>query len=475
MCLIIAPGKDGTPALLPREVFDYTYQRNNDGFGAMWTEDGRVNHFKTLNMSKDEIYSTMEEYVERYPDVIFHMRLKTHGKIIPGLSHPFRILNKQRHGKDLFFMHNGILGSFGNNLKYGQSDTTVFKDKVLIPLLTRDPDALEDPEVWEAINKLTSGSRLAFMDSEGKTYFSSESSWNNRYGLKLSNTYMLPAEAYRGNVSSTTNSSSNGTGTIGDKNAPVTVTSHFVYFRRISQGGVEYGAWCACPKEGYIRTDSGKLYKDNGVNKTIWHEVDFIPKTEEYKHLGLTIVSSSSPANDVKTENTTDYYDPMDDPLPWGDDEVAPDKIEVEHTGPAPVDQRLRYARIVHNTYGGMITSRPQMVADLVGMNDDEMSDFILEDPQNAHTIMAELVEMVLEYNDALWAIDCNHEKILNADVIIGLGTTEAHQDAMKEITRLRRIKYEEELKKIVPSDHKESECDCHQCTLELQEEVNVA
>lgn len=473
MCLIIAPGKDGTPALLPREVFDYTYSRNNDGFGAMWIEDGRVNHFKTLNMSKDEIYGTMEEYVERYPDVIFHMRLKTHGRIIPGLSHPFRILNKKRHGKDLFFMHNGILGSFGNNLKYGQSDTTVFKDKVLIPLLTRDPDALEDPEVWEAINKLTSGSRLVFLDSEGKTYFSSESSWNNRYGLKLSNTYMLPPERYVGNVSSTTNNSSSGTGIIGDKNAPTTVTSHFVYFRRISQGSVEYGSWCSCPKEGYVRTDSGKLYKDNGVNKTIWHEMDYIPKDKEFEHLGLALVS-----NGVKTET---YYDPVndavpfeDDELPWKDDAVAEDTIEVENTGPAPVDQRLRYARIVHNTYGGMVTSRPQLVADLVGMNEDEMSDFILEDPQNAHTIMAELVEMVLEYNDALWAIDCNHEKILNADIIIGLGQTESHQEAMKEISRLRRIKYEEELKKIVPSEHKESECDCHQCKLEL-EEVNVA
>jgi hypothetical protein len=198
MCLIIAPGKDGKPALLPRDVFDYAYSRNNDGYGAMWVEDGRVQHFKQTGLSADEIYSAMEERVARNPEAIFHMRLRTHGKVIPGLSHPFRILNKNRHGKDLFFMHNGVLSGFGSNLTYGMSDTTCFKDKMLIPLLTRDPDALDDPDVWGEINKMTRGSRLVFMDSDGKTYFTSPGSWNDRYGLNLSNTYMLPSEPVMG-------------------------------------------------------------------------------------------------------------------------------------------------------------------------------------------------------------------------------------------------------------------------------------
>ncbi len=139
MCLIIAPGKDGKKALLPRDVFDYVYSKNDDGFGAMWTEDGKVNHFKTVGLSADEVYSTMEEYVERFPNVIFHMRYRTHGKVTPGLCHPFRVLHRSRHGKDLFFMHNGVLGSFGNDLKPGQSDTTNFKDKILVPLEKTEP------------------------------------------------------------------------------------------------------------------------------------------------------------------------------------------------------------------------------------------------------------------------------------------------------------------------------------------------
>lgn len=439
MCLIIAPGKDGTPALLPREVFDYAYTRNNDGFGAMWTENGRVQHFKTLGLTADEIYAQMEERVERHPDVIFHMRLKTHGKIIPGLAHPFRILNKNRHGKDLFFMHNGVLSTFGNTLTYGQSDTTVFKDKILIPLLTRDPDALEDPEVMDSINKLTSGSRLVFLDSDGKTYFTSPSSWNERYGLHLSNTYMLPAEP-----SSGFHSSSGGRPTVIIGNE-MHVTGNFIYFRQIDKAGDVKGNWCSCPKAGYIRTESGLLYKDNGPNKKIYHAANYIPKDNEFRHLGLTIVPPT-------TEDIRDFGSPvmngeLDDDVPF--DSGSPSVDSSERKGPAPKDQQLRYARLVHNTIGGKVTSRIHLMADLIGMNDEEFSLFVDEDPGSSGAALAELIEMVLEYNDVLWAIDPNHEKILSPDEIVRIGQSDYHRDAIQEITKIRRAEYEEQIRKL--------------------------
>lgn len=441
MCLIIAPGKDGKPALLPRDVFDYTYSRNNDGYGAMWIEDGRVQHFKSTSLEADEIYDAMQARVDSNPETIFHMRLRTHGKIIPGLAHPFRILNKSRHGKDLFFMHNGVLSTYGNRLTYGQSDTTVFKDKILVPLLTRDPDALDDPEVWESLNKLTTGSRLVFMDSEGKTYFTSPSSWNERYGLHLSNTYMVPPE-----VKPRVYTPANDPPTIltGDT---MTVTGHFVYFRQIDREGVVNGHWVSCPKLGYIRTESGMLYKDNGPRNKIYHAANYIPKDNEFKHLGLTIVPPT-------IEDSIDYGSPMmeDDDLPF---ELSPsvDASEVPSrtpvSGPAPVDQRLRYARLLHNMYAGHVTSRPHLMADIIGMGDDELSSFIEEDAENAAVAFAELVEMVLEYNDVLWKIDPNHEKILNPDEITRIGQTDYHRLAIMEITKIRRTEYEEQIKKL--------------------------
>lgn len=436
MCLIIAPGKDGTPALLPREAFNYTYQRNKDGFGAMWIEDGRVNHFKTLGLTEDEIYNTMEEYVERYPNIIFHMRLKTHGKVIPGLSHPFRILNKNRHGKDLFFMHNGVLSSFGNNLSYGQSDTTAFKDKMLVPLLTRDPDALDDPEVWDALNKLTSGSRLVFMDSDGNVKYTAENSWNDRYGLMLSNDYMIPYERKYYPPTKKDDAPSILTGT------DMTVTGHFVYFRNIDRGGVAEGHWCSCPKLGFVRTEAGLLYRDNGVNVKIYHATNYIPKNEEFKHLGLQIVPPVTPP---VVANDFDDDDPLFDDMP----PFSVDTSEAPSSGPAPEEQRLRYARLVNNTYADTVTSRVHLLADLIGMGDKEMLSFVDEDPQNATTVLAELIEMVIEYNDALWAVDPNHPKILNADEIIRLGQADYHRDAIQEVTKIRRAAYEEQIRKV--------------------------
>lgn len=436
MCLIIAPGKDGAPALLPRDAFDYAFSRNKDGFGAMWVEDGKVNHFKTLGLSVDEAYDQMQEHSERFPSSIFHLRMKTHGKIIPGLSHPFRLLTKKRHGKDLFFMHNGVLSSFGNKLTYGQSDTTVFKDKILIPLLTRDPDALEDPEIWSSINKLTSGSRLIFLDSEGKVYKTSENSWNDRYGLTLSNTYMLPYEA-----TTTTYSKDKALDIL--TGGKMVVTGQLVYFRQIDRGGVISGHWCSCPKIGFIRTDSGMLYKDSGVNNKIYHTVDFIPKNEEFKYLGLTLVPSG-----VVTENLTDFSsDFEDDDIPPFDLSPSVDRSEVKL--PAPEDQRLRYARLIHNTYAGKVSSRVHLLADLIGMNDTELNSLVDEDPETSSTIVAELIEMVIEYNTILWGIDPNHSKILNVDEILRIGQTDYHRDAMKEVAKIRRAEYEEQIKKI--------------------------
>jgi hypothetical protein len=158
----------------------------------MWTENGRVQHIKALGLSREDEYAEDEAaHYREHPDVIFHMRLKTHGKVIPSLCHPFRILSKSRHGRDMFFMHNGVLSAYGNNLNYGQSDTTAFKDKLLVPLLSRNPEGLDDPAIMETIQKATSGSRLIFMDSEGNVWRTSPSQWNDNYGLTLSNTYMI--------------------------------------------------------------------------------------------------------------------------------------------------------------------------------------------------------------------------------------------------------------------------------------------
>lgn len=435
MCLIIAPGKDGKVALLPRSVFDHVLSRNDDGFGAMWAEDGRVKHFKTIGLTADQIYSTMEEYVERFPNVIFHMRYKTHGKIIAGLSHPFRILHKNRHGKDLFFMHNGVLGQFGDDLKYGQSDTTVFKDKILTPLLTRDPDALEDIEVLAAINKLTSGSRLVFMDSDGKVTFTQASTWNQRYGLLLSNEYMLPVE-YKTyvNPNSTVSSTTN-------ENKP---TGQFVHYRKIvwASGGAPMGNWCSIPAKGYLRTESGALLRDHGPNMAVYAVLDRIKKEDEYLYLtSSNIITIGTPPSN----NVVSIVPFADDDAPFADEEEEEEAVE-RSKGPAPVEQRLRYGRLVHNLYGGTATDTKQLIGDLISAGNEELGAFIVEDAGNAHAVITDLLNLVLSFNDELFKKDPLNPMIFAADDLLEAGDINYHQQAMQNITNLRREEYKRQL-----------------------------
>lgn len=464
MCLIIAPGPDGQKALLPRDVFDYVFDRNNDGLGGMYVKDGRVEHFKALDLTADQEYSYMEEMVERHPDVIFHMRYKTHGPVIPALCHPFRILHKNRHGRDLFFMHNGVLSEFGRTLSYGASDTTNFKNKVLVPLLTRNPDALDDPEILQALNKLTSGSRLIFLDSEGKVYRTSETSWVNRYGLRLSNTYMLPAEpkpsyGYGYGDEEWKEEWKKAESKLNDDNKKVIeigspsnddVKAEFPLFRRVVYSkGSESKFWAKQVKKGFIRSQFGSLYRDRGTGISLYHDRDYIPKAKEFDALM---------EEEAKQPYVPATDDDLNDDLPWGGPQTD-GKI------PASVGERLRYARLVHNCNSGTITSRPQLLADLLGMDNAELFGFIKEDPENATIVMGELYEIVLEMNDLIKDEEDN-DLSFSYDELLSLGRDEYHPHAMKEITKIRKDQYAEALRLKQAVD---------EATQTEEEEANVA
>jgi predicted glutamine amidotransferase len=438
VCLIIAPGADGKVALLPEEVYPSVYAKNNDGFGAMWTENGRVEHVKMLGLSKDEEYAKMKELTEQHPDVIFHMRFKTHGKVIPSLCHPFRILHKSRHGKDLFFMHNGVLSAFGNNLTYGQSDTTNFKDKILVPLLTRNPDALDDPSVMEALNKMTSGNRLIFLDSNGKVHRTSESTWNNRYGLTLSNTYMLPSEhqPYTGNYSRQDN-------VVGFNNGAMRDGVSYSLWRNFKSSTIsnqEYGMWCRTVATGLLRTENGGLYHDHGPNVPIFFDKDYVPKSEETDE--IMKATQRKPSN-VTNISSTNYHPSVDDLLGEElDDDVPAFDADPPKKEPATRDEQLRYARLVHNCHDGNVISRENMLADILCMGNKELLAFIKDDPETTETIFSELVEIVFEQNDILSHDPTCEDFTFDYDALTELGSIDHHQASMKMISDKRKEEY---------------------------------
>lgn len=483
MCLIIAPGRDGQKALMPREAFDYTYSRNNDGFGAMWTEDGRVNHIKTIGLQADEIYAYMKEMVEKFPDIIFHMRLRTHGKITPGLCHPFRILHKSRHGKDLFMMHNGVLSSYGNNLSPGQSDTTNFKDKILIPLLTRNPDALDDPEVMESINKLTVGSRLIFLDSEGKVYKTSESSWNSRYGMCFSNEYMLPDKWKQTGFHTPTGPSSNVT-TMGypsdAQHRPGTTGGQLMYtlYRIVHfPDGTKTPCWFSRVNDYLIRSESGTLYQDRGANVPLMFETDRIPRDEEYQYLSAAEYMESPASDPAFGGDDEPWDDGSQDYSPYNDDRNAekgsiaddlntlndaldddlPESMSTVGDRVVQMDEKLRYARLVHNTQKGQVEDRVQLLSDLLGMGTKEMAALVMEDATTSFVILEELMEIIFDLNDTLINSDdpTITDLAFDPDELLEKGSIGYHSDAMKNISALRTARYKAALKKKVEEENR--------------------
>ena len=434
MCLIVAPGV--TPGIrLEREVFDYVYTRNNDGFGAMWTEDGRVNHFKTIGLSREAEWEKYNEQLDAFPDTIFHFRMRTHGRVSEALCHPFRILHKNRHGVDLFMMHNGVLSSFGSNLKAGQSDTTNFKDKILVPLLTRNPDALDDEEVMAGINKLTSGSRLIFLNSEGKVWRTSPGSWNDRYDLCLSNTYMLPEKKY---VAPPTNTYSpafddddlpwseddSNVITIGrPPNKKKEDRSLYNQYRTIKfQSGKVQSFWCAAVDDHFVRTENGLLFYDQGHGAMIKFDEHYVPKNKEKLVLSIDAYLNSPHSCDEE----------IDDESPAEEKGVTENEI---------MEQKLRYARLVHNTYDGDVIDREQLMADLLTMDRAEMHAMVREDSALSTVVMSELIDIVLEVNTWLASDPDMGEFAFDADRLVEYGKRENHIASMAAISDGRKKK----------------------------------
>src|SRR6185436_19928829 len=103
MCLIVVSPNG---ALFPRDKFMRSASMNNDGFGIMWADEGRVKNFKM--MGKPYEWYAYYDMMKAIPHA-FHHRMATHGSESLANVHPFRVLSKDHHGKDLFVMHNGVI------------------------------------------------------------------------------------------------------------------------------------------------------------------------------------------------------------------------------------------------------------------------------------------------------------------------------------------------------------------------------
>lgn len=187
MCLIVTVPRSVT---FPQDDLLSAYYTNPHGVGVMWVENNRVRVKKNPQpQTFDDILATLTDVGDRQH--VIHLRFATSGTKTRDNTHPFCVLNKETHGRDLYMVHNGVL-SFVDRPKKSLSDTAYFVSDYLRPMLSLNPNLIYRKEFQEMLERIiSSGNKLTFLDSHGKIITINEKAGTKRGGCWVSNTYSL--------------------------------------------------------------------------------------------------------------------------------------------------------------------------------------------------------------------------------------------------------------------------------------------
>ena len=200
MCLIIETRKN---ILIPKRVMEDMFKKNDDGYGLMYLKDGVVVGEKYQGKTVDELY---ERYIAtRNYEPYIHLRMKTHGDINEGQSHPFDC------GHGVWLMHNGVMDTQGDDKT--KSDTWYFANEYLRPIFdqAKNPVELLKTQAFQAFihRYIGSGNRIVFVAPGLPGLRFNNSAWHKItnedtecVGMMVSNTYAWsmhskPAPSYQ--------------------------------------------------------------------------------------------------------------------------------------------------------------------------------------------------------------------------------------------------------------------------------------
>ncbi len=217
MCVII---ERPTGVTFPDENFRACWGRNGDGWGIMFPDEGRVKVIRS--MKNDEFLEVYHRLGDRPMGI--HFRLKTHGAVNHDNLHPFPILTKEDHGRDLWMMHNGTIDIAQpySERKHDLSDTWHFAEYIR-PLLAATPGLLDDPIFQTILGKYIGWSRLLFLDGDGKFVSVNKEKGIHAFGCWLSNDYSHRVHTVHPTQASGSNHTSHSQGWT---NTPTTSTKY---------------------------------------------------------------------------------------------------------------------------------------------------------------------------------------------------------------------------------------------------------
>ena len=189
MCLIIQATK---PEVITENMMNCAYLNNDDGFGLMFANKGKVHVHK---LGKPKSFKSINKLWDSYKNldvpVGLHFRFNTNGESSKAMSHPYQILSKEESSRDLWLMHNGPqlpTPMIDDN----KSDTHQFVKWVLKPQLLNEPELLYNPDWQEMLSDMIGSDKLLFLDSKTEEFtIINEEQGKTTDDMWLSNTYSL--------------------------------------------------------------------------------------------------------------------------------------------------------------------------------------------------------------------------------------------------------------------------------------------
>jgi len=179
MCLIIDK-PEGTS--VPETWLHNAVKNNDDGWGIMWSENGKV------RVEKGFKFRGLRKWADKLTEkhALIHCRLATSGKKNIENCHPYPV------GNGIWMMHNGIISIPSEHDDW--SDTKHFAEYCVRPMLMKYP-AMYGTPLFEGLLGyfVGTGNKLAFMNAEGEVQIVNKKQGVEKEGMWLSNSSSILA------------------------------------------------------------------------------------------------------------------------------------------------------------------------------------------------------------------------------------------------------------------------------------------
>lgn len=200
MCIILVVKPD---AKIPAAQLELACQIDKHGFGLTYLKDGNLKYLWNTNINDPKVIADHLQKL-RKETVYLHLRHATVGEVNLSNAHPFKVLNKKKHGLDLAMMHNGTLYDYKPDAKnLIDSDTLVFNREFITPVALRflpytKGKIIEDKYFQQIVKKeLGFTSVLLMVDSFGVAMIWNKDKGKQYDGYWASNDHLEDKTHYR--------------------------------------------------------------------------------------------------------------------------------------------------------------------------------------------------------------------------------------------------------------------------------------